>query len=1013
MPTPLNTTTLFNTPFAQLFQSLTPGISPASTFQKTIPASSFYQPTATPSRQSSVASPTPFSQLFSNLSGQALAPAVIPPAIVVPPIASPPTPAPPPPTPAPIVLTPVSPQPFSLSLEQLSPFARLFQSLTGRPLPTPSQAPSPGMTPFERLFASLVGPTPIPVPVLTPISVPVPTPISVPVPIPVSTSVPTPLPAPIPDPILTPISDPIPAVPVIPIVGTGNGLLAEYYNNANRTEAVVSRIENSVDFNWKAGSPDSRINAGNFSARWSGEVQARFNEEYTFFATADESIKLTIDGKTIVDLLTTQTTQERSGKITLEAGKRYTIQLDYQENLGDALASLAWSSIDQAKQIIPKDYLYSRSTLVAPLPTMVLRTPAVTVREDAGFARMQIDRVGNFNLVSGINYTTNNGSAQLGVDYLSTIGTATFGIGQSTVFVDIPIVNGLIPKSNKTFGFNLGATDNAIGGVARTSTITILNNLAPPTIEFSSNNFAVPEDGGKVTITVNRNGNTNGVSSIDYATANGTALAGTNYVTQTGTVNFAAGETSKTFTIGIINDPLVTPSETFTIALSNEIGSTLDAKILTTVTISDVSGLPVSQAYIKGLNQPISFKWIPGSQTMFIAEKDGIVKVANGTTLQATPFLDFRDQINSARDRGLMDITLHPDFGKGKGKDYLYLLYVYDPAEAPVRDVANNRNARLTRVRAQNINGIWSAVAGSEEILVGKNSTWNNISNPNEDGTNRLDLPASGVTINLDGSRTNLQDYIAVDSQSHAPGTVVFGADGKLYVTIGDGCSYSDTDPRAIRVQDVGNLSGKVLRIDPDTGEGLADNPFWNGNQNSNASKVFALGVRNGFRSVFGPTGQLLVADVGWNTWEEINIVTKGANLGWPYFEGGTGTPLQTGGYQDIQPAKDFYASGKLTQGPAYAYTHDGFSSAIMVGDFYLGDNPVWKNTVFISDISRGTVDALTFDANGIYQADKKRTVVAPGATAMPYIVDMNMGADGNMYYASILTGQIGRWLLG
>ena len=953
MPTPLDNSSIFNTPFSQLFKDVIPGISPASTFQTTIFAtSSFNPPPVTTPPPSPVASPT-----------------------------------------APIVSPPVSPQSLSFSLE-LSPFARLFESLTGSPLPTP-QSPPPGMTPFEALFASLVGPAPIPTPIPTPSPIPTPPPVLTPPPIP------------------DPIPDPIPAVPVIPIVGTGNGLLAEYYNNANRSEAVVSRVENSVNFDWKAGSPDSRINVDNFAARWSGEVQARFNEEYTFFATADESVKLTIDGKTIVELLATQTTQERSGKITLEAGKKYTIQLDYQENLGDALASLAWSSVNQAKQIIPKDYLYNSSTLVTPLPTMVLRTPAVTVREDAGFARMQIDRVGNFNLVSGINYTTNNGSAQLGVDYLSTIGTATFGIGQSTVFVDIPIVNGLIPKGNQTFGFNLGATDNAIGGVARTSTITILNNLAPPAIEFSSNNFAIAEDSGKVTITVNRNGNTNGVSSIDYATANGTALAGTNYVTQTGTVNFAAGETSKTFAIDILNDPLVTPNETFTISLSGEIGSTLDAKILTTVTISDVSGLPASQAYIRGLNQPIAFKWITGSQTMFIAEKDGIVKVANGTTLQATPFLDFRNQINSARDRGLMDITLHPDFGKGLGKDYLYLLYVYDPTEAPVRDAETNRNARLTRVRAQNINGIWSAVAGSEEILVGKNSTWNNISNPNEDSTNRLDLPSSGVTINPNGSRTNLQDYIAVDSQSHAPGTVVFGADGKLYVTIGDGCSYSDTDPRAIRVQDIGNLSGKVLRIDPDTGEGLADNPFWNGNQNSNESKVFALGVRNGFRSVFSPTGQLLVADVGWNTWEEINIVTKGANLGWPYFEGGIGTPLQTGGYQDIQPAKDFYASGNLTQGPAYGYTHGGMSSAIMVGDFYLGNNPVWKDTVFISDISRGTVDALTFDANGIYQADKKRTVVATGANAMPYIVDMNMGADGNMYYASIATGQIGRWLLG
>ena len=161
--------------------------------------------------------------------------------------------------------------------------------------------------------------------------------------------------------------------------------MAEYYDNNDRTTVLASRIESGVDFNWTNGSPDSRINPDNFSARWSGEVQARFNEEYTFFATADESIKLTIDGKTIVELLATPTTQERSGKITLEAGKKYAIQLDYQENLGNALASLAWSSTNQAKQIIPKNFLYTTSTILDALPIMILKTPAAEVRESDGF----------------------------------------------------------------------------------------------------------------------------------------------------------------------------------------------------------------------------------------------------------------------------------------------------------------------------------------------------------------------------------------------------------------------------------------------------------------------------------------------------------------------------------------------------------------------------------------------------------------------------------------------------
>jgi glucose/arabinose dehydrogenase len=340
-------------------------------------------------------------------------------------------------------------------------------------------------------------------------------------------------------------------------------------------------------------------------------------------------------------------------------------------------------------------------------------------------------------------------------------------------------------------------------------------------------------------------------------------------------------------------------------------------------------------------------------------------------------------------------------------------LYVYDDPAGGVasRDVANNRNARLSRFTAQTINGIWSIVPNSELVLLGKNSTWANISNPNSDSTNNLSLPASGVTINPDGSRTNLNDYIAVDSQSHGPGTVVFGPDGKLYITVGDGTSYSDTDRRAIRVQDINNLSGKVLRIDPDTGAGLADNPFWTGNTNDNASKVFALGLRNGFRSVFSPTGQLVVADVGWNLYEEINFVNKGANLGWPYYEGGQGVALQTGGYRDLAEAKAFYNNPPANLANAsYAYYHNGGGgNSIMAGDFYTKPGSPFTNTLFASDMSQGWVKALTFDANGVFQ-NKEQTI--DEGSSVQYIVDMNMGSDGNMYYANLVSGQIGRWML-
>lgn len=92
----------------------------------------------------------------------------------------------------------------------------------------------------------------------------------------------------------------------------------------------------------------------------------------------------------------------------------------------------------------------------------------------------------------------------------------------------------------------------------------------------------------------------------------------------------------------------------------------------------------------------------------------------------------------------------------------------------------------------------------------------------------------------------NIRDYLATDGDSHPIGAVHFGPDGYLYVTVGDGSSYNFADPRAVRVQDIHNLSGKLLRIDPTTGEGVPGNPYYQATDpNSNQSKVFDYGVRN------------------------------------------------------------------------------------------------------------------------------------------------------------------------
>src|SRR4029434_6893888 len=97
---------------------------------------------------------------------------------------------------------------------------------------------------------------------------------------------------------------------------------------------------------------------------------------------------------------------------------------------------------------------------------------------------------------------------------------------------------------------------------------------------------------------------------------------------------------------------------------------------------------------------------------------------------------------------------------------------------------------------------------------------------------------------------------------------------------------------------------GKILRIDPATALGLPDNPFYDASQpNRNRSKVWARGVRNPFRTTIHPlTHDAYIGDVGWNTWEEVNN-GKGANFGWPCYEGGVSTPPESGLTTSLQQA--------------------------------------------------------------------------------------------------------------
>jgi glucose/arabinose dehydrogenase len=305
------------------------------------------------------------------------------------------------------------------------------------------------------------------------------------------------------------------------------------------------------------------------------------------------------------------------------------------------------------------------------------------------------------------------------------------------------------------------------------------------------------------------------------------------------------------------------------------------------------------------------------------------------------------------------------------------------------------------RVTLDETTGFTTVVPGSETILLGTNSTWENFNAFVDSTINVGYAPAGG------SSETGfLRDFINSDSRSHTIGSLAFGTDGYLFVSIGDGGAIGQVDPRALRVQDVDSLSGKVLRIDSLTGQGLSDNPFYDGDPDSNRSKVYQLGLRNPWRlTVDQFTGQLLIGETGLSSYEEINSGGPGENFGWPFYEGGQGANIPTPGYSALAAALDFYQNGTAT--PAeIALQHQAGSDAVALGDIlYNGDLGFqYEGDVFFNDVYRGVVRHANIDANGHLFG------IEIFVTGAAFVVDIQQGPDGSLYYVNLYQGTVGKW---
>ena len=331
----------------------------------------------------------------------------------------------------------------------------------------------------------------------------------------------------------------------------------------------------------------------------------------------------------------------------------------------------------------------------------------------------------------------------------------------------------------------------------------------------------------------------------------------------------------------------------------------------------------VGATLASGLEDPTAMAFAPDGR-LFVCEQGGALRVVSGGQLRATPFL--RVPVDASGERGLLGVAFDPAFSSNRQ------VYIYYTARTPT--VHN----RLSRFRAS-LADPHVAESGSETVLL------------------ELDTLSSAT--------------------NHNGGAIHFGPDGKLYVAVGD-------NARGSNAQTLGNLLGKLLRLEPD-GRIPADNPFASQASGKNRA-IWALGLRNPFTFAFdmtgGGSGRLYINDVGQGEYEEIDAGVAGANYGWPATEGVTSDPR----YRTPVHAYDHDSGCAIAGGVFYKPGQSSFPAELH-GDYFFAD--YCGGWVRVLDVASGTTKSF---ASGV--ADP---------------VDLDLGSDGALYILSRGSGRVER----
>lgn len=336
-----------------------------------------------------------------------------------------------------------------------------------------------------------------------------------------------------------------------------------------------------------------------------------------------------------------------------------------------------------------------------------------------------------------------------------------------------------------------------------------------------------------------------------------------------------------------------------------------------------------------------------GSDRIFVGSQYGIIHVfPNDQQVKKTEiFLDIESKVeykDRENEEGLLGLAFHPNFRKN-GEFFVY----YTTSDTPNTSV-------ISRFRVSSDNPNVADPNSEEELLRVKQPRWN-----------------------------------------HNGGTVIFGPDGYLYIALGDGGGRDDQYGNG---QNLGTLLGSILRIDVDRKEDgkpyaiPADNPFVN--REGARPEIWAYGLRNPWRIAFDrETGVLWCADVGQDTWEEIDLIVRGGNYGWPLREG-----RHQFGPNGSPPREDLIE-------PIWEYHHD-VGKSITGGSVYRGKRlPELVGCYFYADYVTAKHWALRYDP-------EQKKVVAnyalQGNDNMP-VVTFGEDEAGEIYYCTDV-GQIHRF---